>query len=177
MPSWLVPINELTQAQRKAVELDTTEPKVIIGAPGSGKTMVLVHRAKYLQEIDNVSPQRLHIFVFTNVLKDYIRSDIRLLDIPESCVTTFDSWCVDFHKKNIGYRLPRANKMTDFDAIRENVLEKLSQDKKLQDIFDYIFVDEGQVFDRYDDIRLDRFKPSIGTGLRIWKLSLRASSS
>jgi len=147
MPSWLVPINELTQAQRKAVELDTTEPKVIIGSPGSGKTIVLVHRAKYLQEKFNVSPKRFHVFVFTNVLKDYIRSDIGLLDIPESCVTTFDSWCVDFHKNNIGYRLPRANNMTDFGAIRENVLKKLGQEKKLQDMFDYILVDEGQDLD------------------------------
>lgn len=144
MPSWLVPINELTQAQRKAVELDTTEPKVIIGAPGSGKTMVLLHRAKYLQERYNVSPKRFHIFVFTNVLKDYIRSDIGLLDIPESCITTFDSWCVNFHKNNIGSRLPRANKMTDFDAVRENVLRTLGQDQNLRDIFDYILVDEGQ---------------------------------
>ena len=144
MPSWLVPINELTQAQRKAVELDTNEPKVIIGAPGSGKTMVLLHRAKYLQEKFNASPERFHIFVFTNVLKDYIRSDIGLLDIPESCVTTFDSWCVNFHKKHIDYKLPRANKITDFDAVRENVLKKLDQDQNLVDIFDYIFVDEGQ---------------------------------
>lgn len=147
MPSWLVPINELTPDQRRAVEQDTNGPKIIIGAPGSGKTMVLVHRAKYLQERFNISPERYHIFVYTNVLKDYIRADLSLLDIPESCVTTFDSWCVNYHRKNIGYNLPKTNDITDFGAIKENVLDAVVSDPNSRDMFDYILVDEGQDLD------------------------------
>ncbi|MBE9569861.1 MAG: AAA family ATPase, partial [Proteobacteria bacterium] len=144
MPSWLVPLNELTPDQRRAVELDATDPKVIIGVPGSGKTMVLVHRAYFLRERFNVSPERFHIFVFTNVLKDYIRTDLNLLDIPESCVKTFDSWCMDFHKKHISYKLPRKNRGIDFEAIRENVLNEILSDSSSKEMFDFILVDEGQ---------------------------------
>jgi superfamily I DNA/RNA helicase len=144
MASWLVPLNELTPEQRKAVEQDTAEPKVLVGAPGSGKTLVLVHRAKYLQERFNVSHDRFHIFVFTNVLKDYIRSSLHLLDIPESCVTTFDSWCIDYHKKNIGFRLPRTDNHIDFDAVKENVLDDVESNPDSTKLFDFILVDEGQ---------------------------------
>ena len=144
MPSWLVPLNELTPDQRRAVELDTTDSKVIIGVPGSGKTMVLVHRAYFLREKFNVSPERFHIFVFTKVLKDYIRTDLNLLDIPESCVKTFDSWCVDFHKKHISYKLPRKNRGIDFEAIKENVLNEILSDSSSKEMFDFILIDEGQ---------------------------------
>src|SRR5215471_1397702 len=120
MSTWLVPRSELTREQLRAVELDPGEHRVIFGGPGSGKTQVLLHRARYLCDRYNVDPDRLRIFAYTNVLKDYIRSALELLRLPESCVSTLDYWVVEFYETHINRRLPRSatDQRPDFALIR-----------------------------------------------------------
>jgi superfamily I DNA/RNA helicase len=123
--TWFVPRSDLSQDQLRAVDLPVHEHTLVLGAPGSGKTLVLLHRAKRLIEEQEISPDRLRIFVFTNTLKDYIRSTLGLLEIPETCVMTFDYWCREFYTTFIARRVPFANHAPDFDAIRAAVLDKL----------------------------------------------------
>src|SRR5207344_809111 len=99
--TWLVPRNKLTPEQMRAVELRLHEHRVILGAPGSGKTQILLHRARYLCDAFHVAEDRFHIFVFTNLLKDYIGSALHLLNLPSDCVTTLDHWCSEFYKGHI----------------------------------------------------------------------------
>jgi len=77
MATWLVPECDLTIDQIRAVELPTDSHKVILGGPGSGKTMVLLHRARHLAQTESGQPDRFRIFVFTNVLSNYIRCPAR----------------------------------------------------------------------------------------------------
>lgn len=123
--TWFVPRSDLSPDQLRAVDLPVREHSIVLGAPGSGKTLVLLHRAKRLIEEEGVPPERLRIFVFTNTLKDYIRSTLALLDIPETCVTTFDYWCREFYTTFVARRVPFAHHGPDFDAIRTGVLNKL----------------------------------------------------
>jgi superfamily I DNA/RNA helicase len=123
--TWFVPRQDLSQDQSRAVELDPREHRLILGAPGSGKTIVLLHRARHLIESQSIAPKRLRIFVFTNTLKDYIRSAVSLLDLPEESVTTFDHWCREFYTTFVGRRVPFAKHGPDFEAIRAGVLDKL----------------------------------------------------
>lgn len=146
MSTWLVPTNELTTAQNKAVEMDVSGHKAIIGAPGSGKTLVLAHRANFLRQKYDIANSSLHIFVYTNVLKNYIRAGLDLLDIPPECVTTFDSWCTDYYKKNINKSLPKKDKYIDYDLIRKKVYNTL-QSGSLKTKFYVGLVDEGQDLD------------------------------
>ena len=125
--TWFVPRSDLSPDQLRAVDLPIREHAIVLGAPGSGKTLVLLHRAKRLIEEEGVPPERLRIFVFTNTLKDYIRSTLALLDIPETCVTTFDYWCRDFFVTFISPCVPFTNHAPDFDAIRSAVLGKLQE--------------------------------------------------
>ncbi|MCX7771100.1 MAG: AAA family ATPase [Proteobacteria bacterium] len=147
--AWLLPRNELTPEQNRAIELDANEHKIILGGPGSGKTQILLHRAKYLKEKYKIKNERLHIFVFTNVLKNYISSALKLLDIPEGCVTTFDFWCVEYYQKHIRLNLPwnRKERCPDFDIIRRDVLNYLNR-KNIMQIYDIVLVDEGQDLDQ-----------------------------
>ena len=156
--TWLIPRDELTIAQSRAIELNPREHRLIIGPPGSGKTIVLLHRAQYLADEYHVPPERYRIFVFTRALKAYIRSALDDLSLPEDCVITFDSWCSEYYLEQIGKRLPtklsdkpakkRAKggedkpRETDFDAIRQAVWERtrLSTERP----FDFVLVDEGQ---------------------------------
>jgi superfamily I DNA/RNA helicase len=166
LSTWLIPRNELTPEQLCAVELSLHEHRVILGAPGSGKTQILLHRARYLCDSFHVAEDRFHIFVFTNVLKDYIRSALQLLHLPESCVTTLDHWCTEFYREHIGRTLPwnRVEKIPDFAAIRRAILTTLRESRDTvasldgvratrhgnlskHALFEFVLVDEGQDLD------------------------------
>jgi superfamily I DNA/RNA helicase len=123
MSTWLVPLNELSTEQREAVELNTREHQVIGGAPGSGKTQILLHRARHLLDTHRVDASRLRIFIFTTVLRDYIRSALALLNLPNGSVSTFDAWCCDYYERYISRSLPwnHEEKTRDYPAIRQGV--------------------------------------------------------
>jgi len=148
MAQWLVPREELTLEQLRAVELSPREHRVIVGAPGSGKTLVLVHRAQYLSELLGTAANGFRIFVYTNVLKEYIRSALDLLRLPETCVCTLDSWCADFHREYIGpVPFDRQTHSPNFQAIRSNVLQFLRPRPLGDHLYDFVLVDEGQDLD------------------------------
>ncbi|MHB1042633.1 MAG: AAA family ATPase [Eubacteriales bacterium] len=150
MSTWLIPIEEMTPDQLRAIELMPQEHRVIFGPPGSGKTQILLHRAKYLSETWKVPPGRFHIFVFTKVLKDYIKSALDFLDLPDECVSNLDKWCYDFHIKHIG-KVPRVvdgkNKIPDFSGIRRAILKKMRTNSPGSFMYDFVLVDEGQDLD------------------------------
>ncbi len=145
--SWLLSRTELTNPQDSAVELSHDVHRIILGSPGSGKTLVLLHRAKHLVDKLGVLPKRFRIFVFTRVLKEYISPALSELELPSNCVLTFDSWCLKFHRENIG-RPPweRKRKGFDFGKIREGVWEYL-RSTEFPKMYDFVMVDEGQDFD------------------------------
>ncbi|MCE5228546.1 UvrD-helicase domain-containing protein [bacterium] len=146
MSSWLVPREELTPDQIRAVEMPMNEHKVIFGAPGSGKTLTLIHRARFLLDNYNIEPDRFRIFVYTNALKDYIHGALDLLNIHPGCVISFDAWCRDFYTVHINKRPPwnETSKSPDFTAIREGVLKKLQMPGFENHPYDFVLVDEGQ---------------------------------
>jgi len=144
--SWLVPPSDLTPEQQRAVQLSPIEHRAIIGGPGSGKTQILLHRARHLADSLNVSPERFRIFVYTNVLKDYIKAALRDLRLPEDNVITFDHWCRTYYQEHIAKKLPwnAAAKMPDFDAIRRAAMSRATANGR---IFDFVLVDESQDLD------------------------------
>ncbi len=147
--SWLIPRNELTPAQLRTVELNPREHRVVVGSPGSGKTLVLLHRARHLIDEYGSPDKRYRILVYTKVLKGYIRSALRDLGLPDNCVTTFDSWFKDFHEKHINKPLPRKENRPDFDAIRQAVWESVTSSlpRVSLPLYDFVMVDEGQDMD------------------------------
>jgi hypothetical protein len=72
--SWLVPYADLTTDQMRAVDASADTHRLIVGAPGSGKTLALLHRTARLRERYHVAPGRYRLMVFTNMLKQYIRA-------------------------------------------------------------------------------------------------------
>lgn len=147
--TWLVPREELTAEQGRAVELNPREHRLILGSPGSGKTIVLLHRARHLADEFGVLPKRYRIFVFTRALKAYIRTALQDLDLPDDCVTTFDAWCLEFYRAHIDSRTPwdAEKKQVDFGAIHQAVWEKTRTLTGPERLFDFVLVDEGQDLD------------------------------
>jgi superfamily I DNA/RNA helicase len=142
---WLVSPGELTPEQIRVVELPANENRLVSGFPGSGKTQILMHRAAMLRESLNSPPERYQIFLYTNVLRDYVRSGLTYLGIPEDSALTIDHWCrLTWQEAFPGKRLPYKDRGPDFEQIREEVLGVLRTQSAFQKRLDFALVDEGQ---------------------------------
>lgn len=148
--SWLIPRNALSVEQTRTVELSSMQHRLVLGSPGSGKTIVLMHRARHLIDTGRATPERCRLFVYTNALVAYIRSALHDVDLPDDCVMTFDAWCCDFYEERIGKRLPQRRQKVDWAAVRQAVWQRTHLLKAVDHIFDFVMVDEGQDLDRRD---------------------------
>lgn len=144
---WLIPFSSLTPAQQDAVQMDTRSHKAIVGGPGAGKTLVLLHRLNLLFHRAGKNPDAVRLFVYTNTLKEFIRAGNDMLEVPDECILTFDKWCVDTYKTYINERLPQKNGKPDFEAIRAGVYHAIDCGKLPTPIFDYALIDEAQDMD------------------------------
>ncbi len=144
---WLVPRNELTSAQIRAVEMNAKQHHLVLGSPGAGKTLVLLHRARHLVDEGDIPPARYRLLVFTNSLKAYISTALDDLDLPAGCIMTFDAWCQEFYRQYVRRTLPRGEEGPDFDAVREAVWTEVRSRSRLMPLYDFVMVDEGQDLD------------------------------
>lgn len=144
--SWLIPLQDLTPDQLRAIQFEPTEHRAILGGPGSGKTQILLHRARYLCDKLGCGPDRFRIFVYTNVLKDYIKSALSDLRLPDDTVVTFDHWCRLLYQKHVNSRLPwdAEKKTPDFGAVRAAVKRLTISGKLPLPLYDFVLVDEAQ---------------------------------
>jgi len=93
-------LENLNDAQREAVTAPA-EPTLVIAGAGSGKTRVLVHRAAWLIDVEQVSPQSLLAVTFTNKAAAEMRGRIEsLLGLPVQHL-----WIGTFH--GLAHRLLR----------------------------------------------------------------------
>lgn len=140
----------MTTDQIRAIEMGTETHRLIFGAPGSGKTQVLLHRARHLSDQYGTGAENFRVFVYTKALKDYIRSAMDTLDLPEKCVLTLDRWCQEFHRRYIAPTVPwdDGDRQPDFDAVRKNVLGHLQRaPNPAMPMYEFVLVDEGQDLD------------------------------
>lgn len=144
---WLIPFSSLTPAQQDAVQMDTRSHKAIVGGPGAGKTLVLLHRLNLLFHRAGKNPDAVRLFVYTNTLKEFIRAGNDVMEVPDECILTFDKWCFDTYQMHVGQRLPKTDGKTDFDAIRAGVFHAIESGKLSTPIFDYVLLDEAQDMD------------------------------
>ena len=93
-------LNELNEAQRKAVTSDSQHTLVLAGA-GSGKTRVLIHRLAWLIQVEHVSPLSILAVTFTNKAAGEMRE--RAQDLLQTSARPM--WIGTFH--GIAHRLLR----------------------------------------------------------------------
>ena len=143
--TWLPPLDRLTQAQSASVTAETNRPLILRGGPGSGKTVVLLHRARQLG-LASGQPSKIALLVYTNVLRDFIRSATHELGLSEETVLTFDHWCRLRYVELVGPPPVDKQGHPDFSLIRKGLLARLSTGKSTL-LLDVALVDEGQDLD------------------------------
>jgi superfamily I DNA/RNA helicase len=145
--AWLIPFSNLTPAQQDAVQMDTRNHKAIIGGPGAGKTLVLLHRLNFLYHRAGGNPEAVRLFVYTNTLKEFIRAGNDVLDVPDECIGTFDKWCADVYREHIAKTLPRDGRHPDFPKIRKGAYLAIAKGLLEMPVFEHVLVDEAQDLD------------------------------
>jgi superfamily I DNA/RNA helicase len=113
----------LHPVQHKLVEKDVNGPIRVLGGAGTGKTVVAMHRAKWLIENVHTGPDdRILFTTFTRNLADDIRENLRGLCTPEQMrrieVVNLDQWVSEFLQKqgydhDIAYFDPRRGKLKE----------------------------------------------------------------
>jgi len=148
--------SQLTREQRAIVELRPDRHHLVMGPPGSGKTQVLLHRARWLRQTYKTPPEGFCVLVYTNVLTYFLRQSLDFLGIPKDNVRTFDDWCADLWDKYVRKSRPRTapdrrgKSFIDFPAVRVGVLhslQTLAAAGQLKPSLDFVLMDEGQDLD------------------------------
>src|SRR5262245_59137055 len=87
--AWWLGESDLDPDQKKVIGLSGTGNHLVVGPPGSGKTNILLLRAKYmtLSRRPNIA-----IVVFTRSLSRFIASGGRDYGFPASKITTNAKW-------------------------------------------------------------------------------------
>lgn len=139
--------SNLSLSQRRAVEMDESHSLIIQGAPGSGKTRALLHRAASLAESQRISHTDYRIFLTSADLDIIERQTLQNLGIPVSSVMTFRQWCIDCWNEGGLGKLPLLESgMTDDANLRAGVLTHIQQGG-LSSQFRFAMVDDGQDLD------------------------------
>jgi hypothetical protein len=122
-----ISVSDITPDQQRAIRLGVDSHSVVVGGPGSGKTQVLLYRAARLLERSEGDDARLQLFVPSAVLKRYLFGALHELNIPRSCVSTFDAWCVSFCRANLKRTVPRQRQsgQPDLHRLRAELAEAL----------------------------------------------------
>ena len=99
----------LHSSQRKLVERDVNGPTRVLGGAGTGKTVVLMHRARYLAErVFSESADRLLVTTFTRNLAIDLAENLRSLcpgAIERIEVKNIHAWARSFYEQQVGRRL------------------------------------------------------------------------
>ena len=143
--TWLIGGSNLTPEQMSVARAHPGEHMLVTGPAGSGKTLLLLHRADHLMREHKITPSSMGVMVYTNVLKRYIKSGVRELALPEEMVGLFYDWVEKYFKQHVRDRMPwnKERKGPDYVRAVREVLEFV--ERNLQSpIYDVLLVDEGQ---------------------------------
>lgn len=135
------PLRVLDRRQENTARKIGDGHRIACGVAGSGKTVILVSRARWLHDID--AEAKILLLCFNVSLSAYLK--YLLKDYPRITIAHFDGWA----KKNgivREWRNPTTGHTEDDEQLGNRLLELLSEGKEDYHSYDAILIDEAQDF-------------------------------
>ena len=117
----------LHPSQRRLVRIDANGPVRVLGGAGTGKTVVMMHRAKYLlEEVFTADTDKILVTTYTKTLAEDLRKQLDQL-CGESAskieVKNLHAWAQRFYERQVGRQLRIANDKDRRDAMESAIAE------------------------------------------------------
>lgn len=138
--TWWVGHDQLNDEQQNVVTFPKDSSHLVLGPPGSGKTNLLLLRARFLTLAGHPD---LLIIVYTRTLREFIASGAENYKVPPSKIVTCRSWQMRF----LGEYGVKVDRSGDYDAQRKAYCKAVAEeiDKRgLNNRYDAILLDEAQ---------------------------------
>jgi hypothetical protein len=135
------PLKVLDRRQENVARKIGDGHRIACGVAGSGKTVILVSRARWLHDIDDEA--KILLLCFNVSLSTYLKHLLK--DYPRITIAHFDGWA---KKNGIGreWRNPTTGQIEDDEPLGNRLLEHLSGGKGDFHTYDAVLIDEAQDF-------------------------------
>jgi superfamily I DNA and RNA helicase len=138
--TWWVKSSQLSPEQRDIVGITDLKNRLVLGPPGSGKTNILLLRAKYL--IADKKPD-VQIIVFTKALRRFVATGRDYYGVAADKIITSTKWSHNLLRDLGGNPNPPAD-FTEARNYYSEEIAKLVNQKKIDKLHDAILLDEAQ---------------------------------
>jgi len=138
--TWWLGEDQLDDDQKKIIALKLKGSHVIVGPPGSGKTNLLLLRAKYMTLAGH---HNLNVIVFTRTLQEFMNVGGVEYQLPEGTVKTLMRWERNFLFEH-GIVLDLQGKFREKRIEFITEIRKVVDSKKLKNVYEAVFLDEAQ---------------------------------
>lgn len=116
--------------------LDLNKNYIVTGGPGTGKTVLALHRAARLRR-EYSNDYDIFFLVYSKTLKKYLHQAIKEIGLDETSINNWHKWFYNYYNQHYGVFPPQIkNYHPDWDKVTENWNNN--------DIFDHLILDESQ---------------------------------
>lgn len=137
--TWWVSEAQMDDDQQRVVGLPLDKGQLVVGPPGSGKTNLLVLRAKYMTLAKRPNFQ---IVVFTRALREFIVAGAGAYGVSEDKIVTSHRFFSDvLYQYGVSYE-----RVKDFSEQRKRLVEQVTgvvQKHGLRGVYDALLLDEA----------------------------------
>jgi DNA helicase IV len=125
----------LYDEQEEVLDIPIGKSAIVIGPPGTGKTVMAIYRARMMQKAGH----KTVLIMYNKLLSQYTAAAVRKAEI-DGTVATFHGWFPRFWSTHFNAPAPKVSDWDyDWDAIFKMLVAKKDLKKDL-----HILVDEGQ---------------------------------
>lgn len=143
--NWWTKPEQMDEDQQRFVRLDANGKHLVVGPPGSGKTNLIVMRARY---IHGCGLKNVLILTFTRALQDFIRTGLgEKKYLEQEQIQTFKRWALSHIQSYAPEQLATYTKSKDFEKDRQEIIKMLkvaNQRLNGRNLYDAVLVDEVQ---------------------------------